>query len=135
MKQLILIISLFIVSNTFGQDKLDRAKAKASVTKYMTTANKNYKAISFGEFFDQTYPKEVQEKLKTKRIVKYSLVHTYTIGTKKIADMYFHLDEKYEVVGKLTFKEMDSLLKDLESKSGKLDSIMNSLIPDSAPTH
>jgi hypothetical protein len=30
---------------------------------------------------------------------------------------------------------MDSLLKDLESKSGKLDSIMNSLIPDSAPTH
>jgi outer membrane receptor for Fe3+-dicitrate len=135
MKQLILIISLFIVSNTFGQNKLDRVKAEASVTKYMTTANKNYKGLSFGEFFEQTYPKEVQDKLKTKRVVKYSLVHTYTIGAKKVIDMYFHLDEKYEVVGKLTMSEMDGILRDLENKSGKLDSIMNSLIPDSAPSH
>ena len=135
MKQLILILGILSVTNLFSQNKLDRVKAEASVTKYMTTANKNYNAISFGEFFEQTYPKEVQDKLKTKRIVKYSLVHTYTIGAKKVIDMYFHLDEKYEVVGKLTMDEMNGILKDLESKSGKLDSIMNSLIPDSAPTH
>ncbi len=135
MKQLILITSLFIVSNIFGQNKLDRVKAEASVTKYMAATNKNYTAISFGEFFDQTYPKEIQATMKVNRNVVYSLVHTYTVGDKKYVDTYFHLDEKYQVVGKLTIKEMHEVSKKIENSDGKLDSIMNSLIPDSAPSH
>ncbi len=132
MKQLILITSLFIVSNIFGQD---RVSAEASVSKYITAENKNYKAISFGEFFEQTYPKEIQDKLKTKKNVVYSLVHTYSIGKEKYIDIYFHLDKNYGIIGKLTMKEMDDISKKIENSSGKLDSIMNSLIPDSAPSH
>jgi hypothetical protein len=135
MKHLILITCLFIISNIFGQDTLDRLKAEASVTKYMSAANKNYKGLSFGEFFDQTYPKEIQAKMKTKKNLVYSLIHTYSIGKGKYIDTYFHLNEKYEVVGKLTMKEMDEVSKKIENRNGKLDSIMNSLIPDSAPSN
>jgi hypothetical protein len=56
MKQIILIMSLLITTNVFCQNKLDRTKAEASVTKFMTSTSKNYKGESFGEFFDQTYP-------------------------------------------------------------------------------
>lgn len=135
MKQLILIFGILSITNLFSQNKLDRIKAEASVTKYMTTANKNYKSLSFGEFFDQTYPKEIQDKLNTKKNVVYSLVHTYSIGSEKHIDTYFHLNEKYEIVGKLTMKQMDEVFQEIANKNGKLDSIMNSLIPDSAPSH
>lgn len=125
MKQLILILSIFIFSNSFGQNILNRAKAEESVSKYMVKENKNYKALSFGEFFEQTHPKNMQDKLKTKRTIKYSLVHSYTIGNTKTVNMYFHLDEKYEVIGKMTTSEMEKMVVD-ENKNS-LDSIMNSL--------
>jgi hypothetical protein len=125
MKQLILITCLFIASNTFGQNNLDKSKAEVSVSKYMSVSNKNYKSVSFGEFFEQTDTKGIQEKLKTKEKIKYSLVHTYTIGSTKITDMYFHLDEKYKVLGKIPFKEMEQMM--LKENSSKLDSIMSGL--------
>jgi hypothetical protein len=134
-KHITLIVTLFIVSNIIGQEKLDRIKAEASVTKYMTAESKKYKSLTFGEFFEQTYPKEIQAKMKANRNVVYSLVHTYTVGEKKYVDTYFHLDGKYQVVGKLTIKEMHEVSKKIENSNGKLDSIMNSLIPDSAPSH
>ncbi len=125
MKQLILITCLFIASNTFGQNNLDKSKAEVSVSKYMSVSNKNYKSVSFGEFFEQTDTKGIQVKLKTKEKIKYSLVHTYTIGSTKITDMYFHLDEKYKVLGKIPFKEMEQMM--LKENSSKLDSIMSGL--------
>ena len=90
MKQIILILGILAVTNVFSQNKLERSKAEVSVKQYMTST-KNYKPISFGEFFEQLDSKGIQDKLKTKSIVKYSLVHTYSIGTTKVIDMYFHL--------------------------------------------
>ncbi len=135
MKQIILIISLLISTNVFCQNKLDRAKTEASVTKYMTSATKNYQGLSFGEFFYQTYPKEIQAKMKTKKNVVYSLVHTYSVGKDKYIDTYFHLNEKYEVIGKLTMKEMDEVFQETANKDGKLDSLLNSFMTDSIPKH
>ena len=124
MKQLILITSVLIASNIFGQAKLDKPKAEASVKQYMAVT-KNYKPISFGEFFEQFDSKGIQDKLKTKSIVKYSLVHTYSVGTTKVVDMYFHLDEKYKVVGKLPYKEMEEIM--LKDNKNSLDSITSVL--------
>jgi hypothetical protein len=58
-KHITLIMTLFIVSNIIGQEKLDRAKAEASVTKYMKAESNQYKPLTFGEFFEQTYPEEI----------------------------------------------------------------------------
>ena len=124
MKQIILIIGLFIVSNIFGQNKLNREKAETSVQQCMTST-KNYRSVSFGEFFEQLDSKPIQDKLKTKSIVKYSLVHTYSVGATNVENMYFHLDEKYKVVGKLPYKDMEEIM--LKENSSKLDSIMQGL--------
>lgn len=127
MKQIILTLGVLVVTNVFSQNKLDKPKAEASVKQYMS-GTKNYKPISFGEFFEQLDAKEIQDKLKTKLIVKYSLVHTYSIGTTKVTDMYFHLDDKYKIVGKLPFKEMEQMM--IKENKNSLDSIMNSLVPN-----
>jgi hypothetical protein len=127
MKQIILILGVLAVTNVFSQNKLDKSKAEASVKQYMTNT-KDYKPISFGEFFEQLNSKGIQAKLKTKSAVKYSLVHTYSIGSANLVYMYFHLDEKYKVVGKLPFKDMEQLM--LKENKNSLDSIMNSLVPN-----
>lgn len=124
MKQIILILAVLAFTNVFSQNTLDKSKAEASVKQYMK-ATKNYKPISFGEFFEQSDTKGVQDKLKTKSIIKYSLVHTYSVGTTNVVDMYFHLDEKYKVVGKIPYKEMEQMM--LKENSSKLDSIMGGL--------
>ncbi len=124
MKQIILILGVLAITNIFSQNTLDKPKAEASVKQYMSET-KNYKAISFGEFFEQADTQGIQEKLKTKEKIKYSLVHTYSIGSTKTIDMYFHLDEKYKVLGKIPFKEMEQMM--LKENSSKLDSIMGSL--------
>ena len=127
MKQIILILAVLAITNVFSQNKLDKSKAEASVKQYMATT-KNYKPISFGECFEQLDSKGIQDKLKIKSIVKYSLVHTYSVGTTKVIDMYFHLDDKYKVVGKLPYKEMEQMM--LKENKNSLDSIMNSLVPN-----
>lgn len=132
MKLLLLSLSIFITSFLFSQESLNRKQAESSVGQYLISKDKHYSSISFGEFFIQTYPEWIGEKLNTDKKVKYSLVHTYKMGATKIVDMYFHLDEKYEVIGNLTSKEMDEML--LKHTQSKLDSIMNSLVPNSAPS-
>jgi hypothetical protein len=56
-------------------------------------------------------------------------------GDEKYIDTYFHLNEKHEVVGKLTMKEMDEVFLETANKNGKLDSLLNSFMPDSIPVH
>lgn len=121
------IVSMISLSYLYGQVKLDRVKSEKAVTKYMSETNKAYKPISFGECFDQTYPKEVEHELKTNKEVKYSIVHSYTVNSKEIKDMYFHLDKNYNVVGKLTSEQMDKINNKLLQKSSKMDSILNSI--------
>lgn len=121
-----LILGVLLVTKVFSQNTIDKSKAEASVKKHMIKAN-NYKPISFGEFFEQPNSKEIQDKLKTKKSIKYSLVHTYSLGHDTTVNMYFHLDEKYIIVGKLSYKEMEGIM--LEGSKHALDSIMNSFIP------
>lgn len=128
MKLLTLVTFILFASKLFGQNQLDKAKAESSVNKYMSSTTKNYKGLSFGEFFEQTDSKKIQDKLKVKDNVKYSLVHTYKIGSEKITNMYFHLDEKYNVLGKMTFNEMEQMM--LNENKNSLDSIMNILVPN-----
>ncbi len=124
-KQLLILIGILFFSVSFSQNIFNREKAESSVTKYM--ARSGYTPISFGELFDQTYPKEIQEKLKTKISVVYSILHTYSIGNKRHVNDYFHLDKDYYVIGILTDKEMTKISTDLLEKSGKLDSILKTL--------
>ena len=121
---LFLFIFLFKISK--AQISINRIKAEESVSEFMTKKNKDYKAITFGELFEQTYPKEISSKLKTKKQIKYSIIHTYMIGGKKVINSYFHLDDNYVVIGKLTDEEMTEIM--LKQTGNKLDSIMNSII-------
>jgi hypothetical protein len=125
--KLIFIFSVFILSNFFGQNIINRTKSESSVNKYLSSKCKDYKPIVFGEFFCQNYPNEVQRMLKTSRKVVYSIVHTYFIGDKKQSDLYFHLDLNYDVIGKLSSKEMDKINNDLLKNSGKIDSLINTI--------
>jgi hypothetical protein len=122
---ILFLLSLSIIS--FGQTIPDRETCKKAVGKYLSKRSKDYKPKSWGECFVQKCPKEVQDKIKTKREVKYSMVHSYSIGGNKIVDMYFHLDKDFEVVGQLTSDEMMEITMSLLKKSPKLDSIMSSM--------
>lgn len=129
MKNLLKTIVIILASTSiiFGQSNPDKKKSEIAVVNYLTSKHKNYKSISFGECFNQTYTNEVQEKIKTKKKVIYSVIHTYSIGKTMYSEMYFHLDANYEVVGNLTSEEMDKINSDLLNKSGKLDSLFNTI--------
>lgn len=116
-----------VINFPFGQTILYRAKAEASVTKFMRANNKNYTPISFGEFFGQYYSKDLQEIAKTNKVIKYSLVHTFSIDNIKTTNMYFHLDEMYNVIGKNTDEEMTKLVDTQLRKNSKFDSILKSI--------
>lgn len=93
----------------------------------MSFKYKGYKAQTVGELFEQTRPKEVMDKLETKKHVVYSIIHSYTVNKKKIVHDYFQLDKDYNVVGILTDAETTEIEADLLKKSGKMDSILNTI--------
>lgn len=114
-----------------SQNIPDRYRAEQATIKYMSLKFKNYKASTFGELFKQTHPNEIQENLKTKNQVEYSLVHSYSTGKKEFIHDYFHLDKNYEVIGLLTETEMTRIENDILQKSGKMDSLLNTIpLPD-----
>lgn len=132
MKKIILLhLLVFVLGLNFfkAQTNYNRQMAQKSVSSYLSLKNKNYKAISFGECFEQTYPNEIEKRLNTDEKIKYSIVHTYMIGETKMIDVYFHLDKNYKVIGMLTNSEMTSLTDKILKSNNKLDSIMNSLVP------
>jgi hypothetical protein len=120
------ILFIFFFQNVYCQNSLGRFKAEQAVMKYMTSKNKNYKALTFGELFEQTSSNEIQDKLKTKNQISYTIIHTYKIGKKQFVDDYFQLDKNYDVVGVLTDAETTEIAIDLLKKSGKMDSIYKS---------
>lgn len=129
---LILILLKFSNQNIIAQNKLNRLQAEKSVNKYMSKKYKKYNSLRYGELFQQYSSKEIEEKLNTNTPIVYSIIHSYNIKNDTTINMYFHLDENYNVIGYLTDKEMDKIM---QNKVGnKLDSIMNSLIPNSAPS-
>ena len=124
------LVILFIIpcsTITIGQDI---NKAKQSVRTFMENNYKNYKAGSFGEFFEQTYPDEIQKEIGTTEKVKYSLVHTYTIGNQIIEKEYFHLDKNLKVIGHLSYAKMGEITMKLIFNSGKVRKILDSLKVD-----
>lgn len=118
------MLTVIVSSCSFGQD---RQKAEQAVTKYLISKFDKYTPEGFGEFFEQTYPIEVQEKMNTKRHVKYSLVHSYTVDGKKVENEYFHLDNDLNIIGQLSMQQMTdittSLLNNNEFFMNFLDSI------------
>lgn len=121
----ILILTFYNIS--IGQTYLDKTKAEESVKKYMSAKTKNYKPLEFGEFFSQYYSESLQKIAKTKEIITYSIVHTYSVNNKKTFDTYFHLNGAYQVIGKNTMEEMNKLVNDDLKNNPKFDSIMKSL--------
>ena len=105
MKQLIPTLAIMLLLSSCGLSQ-DRQKGQQAVTDHMTTKHTDYKPYSFGEFFEQTYPEDIQKEIRTKGQVKYSIVHTYTLVDKKIIDEYFHLDKDYKVLGQLSDEHM-----------------------------
>lgn len=103
----------------------DRSKAETAVKIFMKKSSSSYKPGNFGEFFVQTYPDEVQKKIGTNEKVKFSLVHSFKTDSGEVSDMYFHLTDNYDIVGKLTSQQMMDLTMDIAGP--KLDSIMNFL--------
>ena len=127
MKKLLTLFTLFITLNSCGQSDLDRPRAEESVMKYMSSKHKNYEALTFGEFFSQYYSEDLQKIAKTKKIIKYSIVHTYSIKNVKTTHMYFHLDDSYNVIGNNTDEEMSKLVMNELNKNPIFDSIMKSM--------
>jgi hypothetical protein len=115
---------------SIAQTPLDRPKAEESVKTYMKAKNKTYKPIGFGEFFSQSYSKGLQKIAKTKEVIAYSLVHTYSVKDKTITDTYFHLNASYQVIGMNTMDEMTSLVMTELQNSPTFDSIMKSIGAD-----
>jgi len=77
----------------------DHDEAEKSVKKYMSSKNKKYLPIDFGECFSsENFAKELQEKYKTKKSIKYTIEHDYSIDGQEWEDMNFHLDEYYNVI-------------------------------------
>ncbi len=113
---------LFVApTESFSQNGLDNVKAESSVMKFMSMKNKRYLSYSFGELFKQTYPKEIQNKLKTGKKIEYSIIHTYKIDKHEFKNVYFHLDSSYNVIGFLTEQETDEV--SLIITKAKLDSL------------
>ena len=77
------------------------------------SVNSSFKVIRFGECFEQNYPEDIQQKLKTSSKVKYSLVLSYVLDDVKTENEYFHLDNKYNVIGHLSMNEMMGVTIDL----------------------
>jgi hypothetical protein len=121
-------MALFWTTSAYGQD---RKKAEQAVIEYLISNHGNYKPIGFGEFFVQTYPKEVRVKMGTDREVKYSLVHSYSAGKKKVRDEYFHLDKDMKVLGQLSSQQMMDITMGLLFKSEKFINILDSMGVDS----
>jgi hypothetical protein len=122
---LILSLSFFISLNVIGQN---REKAQQAVLESMINVS-NFKLNDFGEFFIQNYPEDIQEKLKTDRKIKYSLVMTYYLGNDLIEGEYFHLDKDLKVIGHLSMAEMMGItINMLENNEGFMkdaDTIQN----------
>jgi len=88
---------------------LERNSAIRSVKAYVKSAHSDYVPNGFGEFFEQTYPREIEEAIGTTGRVKYSLVHSYLADGTSHTGVYFHLDENFEVLGSLTMDQMTDL--------------------------
>lgn len=121
-------MTLFWTTSLYGQDRIG---AEQAVRDYLTSHHGNYKPIGFGEFFVQTYPKEIQEKMGTDGQVKYSLVHSYNVGNKKVRDEYFHLDKDMKVLGQLSSQHMMDITMGLLLKNEKFINIIDSMGVDS----
>jgi hypothetical protein len=119
------ILIAFLLTAFLTSCGQDRSKAESAVRDFMKKSTSSYQPGDFGEFFVQTYPDEVQKKIGTNKKVKYSLVHSFKTDSGEISDMYFHLTDKYGIVGKLTSQQMMDLTMDIAGP--KLDSIMNFL--------
>lgn len=127
MKKLLTLFILVITLNSFSQNKLDRPRAEKSVMKFMSSKYKGYEPQTFGEFFSQYYSENLQKIAKTKKTIKYSIVHTYLIKKEKTTHMYFHLDDSYSVIGYNTDEEMTKLVMDQLNNSPIFDSILKGL--------
>ncbi|MBS1635871.1 MAG: hypothetical protein JST26_08090 [Bacteroidetes bacterium] len=127
MKKLITLFILVFAMNGQAQNEPDRSMAEASVVKFMTAKHKNYEALTFGECFRQYPSEELRKTAHAKKMVVYSIIHTYAIGKKKTTKMYFHLDESYHVIGYNTDEEMGRLVQRQLEKSPVFDSITKSI--------
>lgn len=129
MKQLLYSITIILAfcNISVSQTEFNKEKAEESVKKYMIKVSKDYVPSTFGEFFSQYYNKNLQEIAKTKQVIKYSIVHSFSVKNKITTNMYFHLNESYEVIGKNTDKEMTKLVTDELKNNPKFDSILNSI--------
>lgn len=90
-----------------------RPKAEKAVTAFMQSQHADYSAIGFGEFFEQTYPAEIEAALGTDERVVHSLVHSYRLGSEVHSNTYFHLSENFEVIGQLSDDEMTEITRTL----------------------
>lgn len=125
MRKIQFVIFVLLTYSTTAQNVLNRKKAEESVKNYMAIHTKKYIPVSFGEIFEQPDDSMLRSKLNTKEKIKYSLIHTYVINGETYENVYFHLNEKYNVVGLLTFKEMEEIM--LKENAGQLDSIFKGL--------
>jgi hypothetical protein len=120
------LLILLLILSSCGEPQ-GRRKAKIVVKDYMTANHKDYKAGDFGEFFEQSYPEEIQREIKTTEEIKYSIVHSYLLNNKKIKDEYFHLDKEYKILGQLSNEKMMKITADLINEGLKNSSILDSL--------
>jgi hypothetical protein len=120
-----LLLATFLIFLQFSFTHTNKSKAEAAVMKNLKKLNAYYEPLEFSEFFDQTYPKLIQEKLKTKKKIKYSIIQSYVTQAGKFSNVYFHLSSSYAVVGSLTDQEMTEIM--MQVAGPKIDSITNFL--------
>ena len=118
---LILSMPVIIYNNSYGQIKLDQLKAEKSVINYLNQKYKKHEPVGFDKVFIEIDSIKIQEKLKTKRKIKYTIAYTFSIKNRNPHDIFFLLDENYKVIG--TLKE--SVIDDITNYQDKIDSTRN----------
>jgi len=100
--RLFVIFSVIVLFSSYASGQ-DKQKAKQSVNKYMTEKYVNYNSGKFGYFKTDYNEDSIHE--PNFGNVKYSIIHSYKLGEKKIEDDSFYLDENYIVIKILSKEE------------------------------
>ncbi len=120
----IFLVVCFIQVSVFSQNQ---KIAEDAVKDYLTDTSNSYVPMSFGKVFKQLDADDIQKELTTNQTVVYTIRHTYYIEGKLHEDVFFHLDDKMNIIGFLTNEQMMDLTMKQFFSSKRFMEILDSL--------